>query len=330
MEKQANTPQETTSPPETVVKSPLTFKRLLTRLLKVLLAIVVIYFAGKQLVSNWSEVVTYHWHINWWLLLVSVGLHLLTFAVYSRTWCLLMRGFGYTVPFRHGFKIAYIANLGRYIPGRIWPIFGMVYVAEKMNITKAAAVASWGMATLFGLPPSFIAGFAIVSVYPEMLTTDLAKYLGASMYFTAALSFAVSVVVVFLPKQTLALVNLFLKLIKRPAIEFNIAMRDAVGVYLGYLIGWLIYGLAFWVFLHAVIENPGVPLLVGIGSFIIAYQIGYLAIFTPGGLGARELVMISLLSPYLGPIAAGIAVAARIWNTISDIIASAIALRLRI
>lgn len=327
---QEDTSQEITSPQDTAVRPPLTFKRLLTRLLKILLAIVVIYFAGKQLVTNWSQVVAYHWHINWWLLFVSVGLHLLTFAIYSRTWCLLMKGFGYTVPFRHGFKLAYIANLGRYIPGRIWPIIGMVYVAEKMKITKVDAVASWSMATLIGLPPSFIAGFVVVLLYPEMLSTELAKYLGASMYFTAALSLVVSVLVVFFPKQTLALINLFLRLIRRPPIVFNIAMRDAVGVYLGYLIGWIIYGLAFWVFLHAVIENPGVPLLVGIGSFIIAYQIGYLAIFTPGGLGARELVMISLLTPYLGPIAAGVAVAARIWNTISDIIASAIALRLRI
>jgi hypothetical protein len=311
-------------------KSKYTIKRIVRILLKLLLAAVVIYFAGKQLVSNWGEVVAYRWHINWWLLLLSVGLHLLTFAIYSQTWCMLMKGFGYTVPFRHGFKLAYIANLGRYIPGRIWPIIGMVYVAEKMKITKTAAVASWSMAALIGLPPSFIAGFAVVLIYPEMLSTELAKYLGTSMYFTAAFSFVVSVLVVFFPKQTLALVILFLRLIKRPPIEFNISIRDALGVYLGYLIGWVVYGLAYWVFLHAIIENPGVPLLVGIGTFIIAYQIGYLAIFTPGGLGARELVMIGLLTPYVGPIAAGIAVAARIWNTASDIIASAIALRLKI
>ncbi|PWB69221.1 hypothetical protein C3F09_10435, partial [candidate division GN15 bacterium] len=155
-------------------------------------------------------------------------------------------------------------------------------------------------------------------------------YVGIGMYLVALATVLVSLMLIFAPNKSLALANFGLKLIKRQPIHFNIAMRDAVGVYLGYMVGWMIYGLAFWVFLHALIENPGVPLLVGIGSFIIAYQIGYLAIFTPGGLGARELVMIGLLTPYVGPLAAGIAVAARIWNTISDIIASAIALRLRI
>jgi len=305
-------------------------KGVLVKVVKTILTLIVVYFAGRQIVGNWDEVRAHHWHVNWWLLCLSVGLHLFAFAFFSQVWCLLMRGFGYTVPLRHGFKIAYIANLGRYIPGRIWPIFGMVYIARQMKITEEVAVASWGMALLFGMPPSFVVGFATVLLYPQMLASSLSTYLGVGMYIVAIATILVSLMLIFVPNKSLALANFCLKLIKRPAIEFNIATRDAVGVYLGYLIGWLIYGLAFWVFLHAVIENPGVPLLVGIGSFIIAYQIGYLAIFTPGGLGARELVMISLLSPYLGPIAAGIAVAARIWNTISDIIASAIALRLRI
>ena len=305
-------------------------KGLVTKLIKAALTLVVVYFAGKQIVGNWDEVRAHEWHINWWLLSLSVGLHLFAFAFFSQVWCLLMRGFGYRVPLRHGFKIAYIANLGRYIPGRIWPIFGMVYVAKQMKISEPVAVASWGMALLFGMPPSFVVGFATVLLYPQMLASSLSTYVGLGMYIVAAATVLISLLLIFAPNKSLALANLCLKLIKRQPIEFNIAMRDAVGVYLGYMVGWMIYGLAFWVFLHAVTENPGVPLLVGIGAFIIAYQIGYLAIFTPGGLGARELVMISLLTPYLGPLAAGIAVAARIWNTASDIIASAIALRLKI
>jgi hypothetical protein len=301
-----------------------------TKLIKAILTILVIYYAGKQIVGNWDEVRAHHWQINWWLLSLSVALHLLAFALFAHAWCLLMRGFGYRVPLKHGFKIAYIANLGRYIPGRIWPIFGMVYVAKQMKISEQAAVASWGMALLFGMPPSFVVGFATILLYPQMLAGSLSSYVGLGMYVVAAATFLVSLILLFAPNLSLGLANFCLKLLKRPPIQFNIALRDAVGVYLGYMVGWIVYGLAFWIFLHAVIENPGVPLLVGIGSFIIAYQIGYLAIFTPGGLGARELVMIGLLTPYLGPLAAGIAVAARIWNTISDIIASAIALRLRI
>jgi len=67
------------------------------------------------------------------------------------------------------------------------------------------------------------------------------------------------------------------------------------------------------------------PIIPTVGSFILAYQLGYLAFFAPGGIGVRELVITVILTPYLGSITAGIAVAARIWNMVVEIIAATIA-----
>ena len=63
--------------------------------------------------------------------------------------------------------------------------------------------------------------------------------------------------------------------------------------------------------------------------FVLSYQIGYLAFFSPGGLGVRELVMSTLLAPSLGPIAVGVAVAARLWNFIAEALAVLIAWLIR-
>lgn len=305
-------------------------RKWIIRLVKFLLTVLVIYFAGREIAKNWQEVVNYDWQINWWLILLSVALHIFAFAFFSQDWCWLMRGFGRDVPLRHGFKIAYIANLGRYIPGRIWPIFGMVYVAKQMKIPDSVAVASWGLALLFGMPPSFVAVILSTWVYPDMLSPELRQYLGAALYLGMAITFAVSLMLLIMPNRSLALANFGLRLIKREAIHFHLSISGAALVYFGYFFAWLCYGLAFYVFVHAVTPNPELPLLVAIGAFILSYQIGYLAIFTPGGLGARELVMIAVLTPYLGPAAAGIAIAARLWNTLSDIVASAIALKIKI
>lgn len=305
-------------------------RKWIIRLIKFLLTLLVVYFAGREIAGNWQEVVNYQWQINWWLILLSVALHLFAFAFFSQDWCWLMRGFGHTVPLRHGFKIAYIANLGRYIPGRIWPIFGMVYVAKQMKISDSVAVASWGLALLFGMPPSFVAVFLATSIYPEMLSPDLRQYLGAALYLGMAVTFAVSLMLLIMPNRSLALANFFLRMIKREAIHFHLTVSQAALVYFGYFFGWLSYGLAFFVFVHAVTLDPNLPVMVAIGAFILSYQIGYLAIFTPGGLGARELVMIAVLTPYLGPAGAGIAIAARLWNTFCDIVASALALRIKI
>ncbi len=46
-----------------------------------------------------------------------------------------------------------------------------------------------------------------------------------------------------------------------------------------------------------------------------------------GGIGVRELALIGLLHPFLGPISAAVAVAARLWNMVVEIIAVIIAWR---
>jgi len=76
--------------------------------------------------------------------------------------------------------------------------------------------------------------------------------------------------------------------------------------------------------------KPDIPVIAGIGSFVLAYIIGYLTFFSPGGLGARELVLTTVLSPFLGSVAVGLAVAARVWNLISEFIATAIALLIKL
>lgn len=62
------------------------------------------------------------------------------------------------------------------------------------------------------------------------------------------------------------------------------------------------------------------------GAYNGAYQIGYLALFAPGGLGPREFVLTVMLSPFIGPIAAAITVISRLWSILVEGIAALIAL----
>ncbi len=72
-----------------------------------------------------------------------------------------------------------------------------------------------------------------------------------------------------------------------------------------------------------------VPVVAGIGAFVAAYIIGWMALFAPGGIGAREWVLTTVLTPFLGPVAAGVAITARGWNLCSEILAAIIALLIK-
>jgi hypothetical protein len=157
----------------------------------------------------------------------------------------------------------------------------------------------------------------------------LIGYLGAGMYIASIVIFIISLSLIFIPNRALLLFNIFLKLIKRPEIAFDLSIPTALKIYIGYFICWIVYGFSFWLFINSITSGENLPVLAAIAAFVIAYQIGYLAVFAPGGVGVRELVLAIILTPYLGPIAAGIAIAARIWNLVTEIISALISWSIR-
>ncbi len=289
--------------------------------LKIVLVLTVLYFVWRQLTVNWDEVAHYDWVINYWLLLLSVALHLVTFVLFSSVWCFLISGFGYHVPLHHGFMVQYITNLGRYVPGKIWPVFGMLYLAKRIGVREEAAVTSWVIAQVFAIPAAFLAGLVCLFLLPETNAFEIGSFVNLGVYLVAASFLVMSLLLLFAPNRMFYLFNIVLKRLKRSPVTFQLSIATAFKVYFGYFICWLCYGLSFWVFLQSIASGSEIPLIPSMGAFIIAYQVGYLAMFSPGGLGIRELVLSSLLMPYLGPLAAGVAVAARIWNILAEIMA---------
>ncbi len=303
-------------------------KNILSTSIKTALVIAVLYFVSLKLNENWNEVINYQWTIKWDLLLLSVGLHLFTFLLFSRVWCSLMKGFGHSVPLKYAFKISYLSNLGRYIPGRFFQVIGMVYIAKQINIEKEVAVASWGIALMFALPASFLAGFTCILFLPEIY--QYYDKLGYGIYLITSITFIASMLIILKPNLSLKLYNYVLKFMNKPAITFDMPVKDALKIYLGYYICWIVYGVSFWLFVISITTTEGFPILGGVAAFVIAYQVCYLAMFTPGGLGVRELAMITIITPYFGVISSGIAIASRIWNLLVEILAATIAFFIKI
>ncbi|MEE8575645.1 MAG: lysylphosphatidylglycerol synthase transmembrane domain-containing protein [candidate division Zixibacteria bacterium] len=315
--------------PETAKKDRLSAKAIILRVVKTALAAVAIYFVIRQVQTHSDEVLGYDWQIDPVMLLLSVIVHILALTGFARVWALLMAGFGYSVSIGEAFKIAYLANLGRYIPGRIWQVFGMTYLARQIGIQEEVSIASFVLVQMFALPSAFLATALIALFDPAFVSAEASGMVGSGIVAVSVLIFAVSLLVVFAPNRAVAMLNLLLRRINRPEITFELSASRAALIYSGYFICWLVYGFAFWLLLHGILSGPNISLSAGIGTFVLAYQIGYLAIFTPGGLGVRELVMIALLNPFLGTISAGVAVAARLWNVLIEIIVALIAWLIR-
>jgi hypothetical protein len=78
------------------------------------------------------------------------------------------------------------------------------------------------------------------------------------------------------------------------------ALAAAPGAIVLYLVVWGLYGLAFWTTARALFAIPASDIPRYIGIFALAWLVGLVAFFAPGGIGVREAVIAALLTGRLG------------------------------
>jgi hypothetical protein len=114
----------------------------------------ILAFVTRAVVRNWGDFrsieLTFHPHAGW--LALSVAATFVTYAVQIESWRRVLAGWRQSIPYRPAARIWCLANLGRYVPGKIWSVAGLVVMASQEGIASWAAAASsvgehewWGL-----------------------------------------------------------------------------------------------------------------------------------------------------------------------------------------
>ncbi len=287
------------------------------------------FFLVRTVVRNWQEVANFSWQFNPWLLAASLILLAGTLFYMIVLWRWLLARLGSRIPLKSAFRIFSLSSLGRYLPGKVWQVVGMVYLGKREGVRPEAGV--W--AALLAQILAVLSGILIVVfsflIEQERLLTPLLERIGVlqrvSLWW---LILPLAAILILLHPRILAwATNLLLKILKRAPIRFELSYWGLLGFFLLYIISWLLYGTAFYLFLTSVNPLPITDWILVTGGFAGAYIVGLLAIFVPGGLGVRE----GLLAVFLaGLVGSGVAVALsfgqRLWFTAVELTFVAISL----
>jgi uncharacterized membrane protein YbhN (UPF0104 family) len=282
-----------------------------------LVTLAVVAFVGRALARNWDQFRTLHVTLTigpGWIA-GSVLMVLLTYAMQVESWRRILAGWGQGLRFRAAARVWSLANLGRYVPGKVWSVAGLVVLARQAGVETGPAAASafvlqaislgTGVAVVAAVTPGSApplrlaaAGLAAVLTIAVLVWPPTARRLGR-LVNTAA------------PLEPL-----------RPAAVFAGAVLA--------VLSWGTYGAAFWMLTRGLVPDTALPLTAAIGAFTLGYILGVLALFAPGGVGVRELVLIGLLAPFLGSGGAvAVSVASRLVLTVLEATAALVTLPLR-
>jgi len=208
-----------------------------------------------------------------------------------------------------------VANLGRYVPGKVWQIAGLAYLAKRegvqASVATGAAILGQGLAILAATLVGMGTLFGADEFWREIGWVGLVAGVGVSGSVVA---------VVVIPQVFRRVLGFWFRLTRTDPPDNGLVSGNAGFRWLAlYVVNWGIYAAAFWL-LYLSFGEWRTFLQVG-PAFAAAYVAGYIAVFAPAGAGIREGVLVVLLQPIMAREAAVVlAVIARLWTTAVELI----------
>ena len=230
-------------------------------------------------------------------------------------WKFLMLGSGADIPYRLCFGIWWTTNIAKYVPGKVSLIAGRAYVARKYGSKVVLESFVWEL--IISVSSAVIAG---------LLLLDLEGIPTSTKWILVAVGLA-SLFPIISPTLTQVIVRKPFSILGRGEWSQETSMtRTSYGIALVLMmLSWILWGLAHKFILLGLGVDASLALL--IGSFSIAWLVGFFAFFLPAGLGAREGVFTFNLSLFLsGGVAGLVAVLSRTLNVLVEVVVFAFGL----
>jgi len=290
-------------------------RRNLFKVAQWIFAAVVLFFAAKSLATQWVKLESRlpHIHFQWQWILLATALVLVTYALLIEGWRRILVAWDSHLPFSVASRIWFLSNLGKYVPGNIWSLTAMGVMAKRRGFSAIAATGS----SVIMQTVSLATGAAIVMITGAKLLGQPAL-VGLSLIVLNVLLLSAPR---FLPPLARWIGGLIGRDIAPPSVPPSSIWTAAVASTLS----WLFYGIAFELFVRGLLGSAPGELSSYIAAYTAAYILGFISPIAPAGLGVREFTLAAFMTQ-LGLAneadAALVAIAARLWLTIVELVPS--------
>jgi glycosyltransferase 2 family protein len=226
-------------------------------------------------------------------------------------WRTILGDLGGRLPVPAGARLFFLAQLGKYLPGSLWPVMTQMELGRDHQIPERASGAAVGVFLLVVVAT----GLAVAAATAPLLGPDAVH---AYWWLLAGLPLTILVTV---PPVLNRLVGLAMRLARRPPLPVPMTARGLLAAAGWSLASWLAYGVHIWVLAGELGGAGGLPLLArATGAFAAAWCAGFLMLLAPAGAGVREAALMLLLAGVLsGPQATVVVVVSRLLFVIGDI-----------
>lgn len=294
------------------------------KIFKFIIPLVLIGFLAQEIISDWTQIAQYWQNFDFRYLFL---MFLVTLTIYPEgafSWHILLGKIGLKRSLEQVFRIWIISNTSRYIPGMIWQYIGRVELGQReANIDRKSGVASVLLEAFFTLVGAILISLLAL---PYLKITQLGSFWW--IFFILPVLFLIHPTVSF---KIITILARF-KGYNFKNLNFHLGLSDSIIV-----AGW--YGFNFILngFALALLSSSFGAVSFDIGKvfvfaafYSLAWLIGYLSIFAPGGIGVTEVSLAYFLSFFMQfSLASVIALSYRFFLTVAELFMFLLALRIK-
>jgi len=232
-------------------------------------------------------------------------------------WRAALAALGVRLPHRGAMRVFYLGQLGKYVPGTIWPVVTQMRLGRDYRVPPRVAGAAFGVFMLVLVGTGLLVG---VPVLP-LLGDDAAE---GSRWLVLVLPV---VVVAVAPPVLNRAMAVALRVARRPPLPAPLSSVGILRIAGWALVAWLCYGGQVYLLARQLGAGGGALVWVQCtGAFAAAFVSGQLLVVAPAGAGVREAALVVLLGAAVtAPRAAVIAVVSRLLFIVGDLAWSGIA-----
>lgn len=246
------------------------------------------------------------------LVVAALGLSALQLLINAGFWALALRALDQPTPYATVLSSSCRSLLARYLPGSVWYAVGRSALLARQGVPKRAL----GVVAVLESGLSIVVGFAL----GVGLLLGTGRIPGGTGWVTA---WCVVLAAACSPPAA----NAALRLVARR--RGGEALRISWGAFCGLLgcqaLFWASAAACFVAYVHAFPALDLRPVVEVAGSFMVAWVIGFLAVFAPQGLGVFEATVTGLITDRALTTAAVVVAGFRVVSLVRDVIALAVA-----
>jgi hypothetical protein len=278
--------------------------------------VLVVVAVGFALAANWDAVAGRLDEVSLPSVLLAIGAVVAALCCSMQAWRGLLADLGSPLRARHAARVLFVSQLGKYLPGSVWPAVAQIELAAGHQVPRDRSAAAGGALML--LTP--LSGALVASALVPFVSRDAAR-----TYWPAALFIPVGAVLLR-PAVFAAVVNRVLRVLRRPPLGGTLSARGLVVGVAWLTLGWLLYGLHVWALARELGGSAGPTYALSVCAFALAWTVGFLVVVVPAGAGVRDVSLaVVLAQAFVGTptgrtaSAAGVALLSRLVLTVADI-----------